>query len=331
MEYLLGFDIGGTKTEVSLFQLNSGDGQFNLAYQDRTTDIKLNYSKRMPTNRKNGYEAYLENIVALTKSTLEENNLSIDSIDGIGLGLPGSVHPQTKKMLNGNTRMLIGKDFISDFTKALNFKKKVSANNDASCFALAEALCGAGLKYQEETGVLVSSQQSIGIILGTGCGGGLINAGKIIEGGKGGGGEIGHFPLVTNGHSCYCGLHGCAEQYLAGPAIESSMKIRQSQADQKRLLSSEEIFSLASTGDSVALGVIGDYKERLAEFLISLNNIFDPHYFVLGGGVSKQSLIYENLESELSRKMFVTGRTPNIYQHQLSDSAGSLGAAIMTL
>ncbi len=329
MEYLLGFDIGGTKTEVSLFQLNTGIGQFNLSREDQTTDIKLNFSKRMPTARDDGYEAYLKNIVALTHSALEENNLSIDSIDGIGLGLPGSVHPQTKQMLNGNTHMLIGKDFVSDFTKALNFKKKISANNDASCFALAEALCGAGLKYQEETGILVSSQQSIGVILGTGCGGGLINAGKIIEGGKGGGGEIGHFTLVTNGHSCYCGLNGCAEQYLAGPAIESSMKIRQKGSN--KIINAEEIFTLAKSGDALALGVINDYKEKLADFLIALNNIFDPHYFVLGGGVSKQNLIYESLEADLSKKMFVSGRTPSIYQHQLSDSAGGLGAAIMTL
>jgi predicted NBD/HSP70 family sugar kinase len=330
MEYLLGFDIGGTKTEVSLFQMNTGDGQFKVSCQGAITDIKLKYSKRMPTARKDGYESYLKNIVSLVETTLNENNLSIDSIDAIGLALPGSVHPQTKKMLNGNTLMLIGKDFVSDFSKALNFKKKISANNDASCFALAEALCGAGLKYQQSTGIPIKDQQSIGIILGTGCGGGLILGGKIIEGAKGGGGEIGHTTLVSEGHPCYCGRHGCAEQYLAGPAIEATMATRLS-SQLKESPSSEEIFRLAKEGDTLALGVVKDYREKLADFLINLNNIYDPHYFVLGGGVSKQKLIYEDLESELSKKMFVAGITPNIYQHQLSDSAGGLGAAILTL
>lgn len=326
MEYLLGFDIGGTKTEVSLFQLNTGEGQFKVSYKDGQTDIKLICSKRMPTSREEGYETYLKNIVILTEEVLNENNLGIASVDGIGLALPGSVHPQTKKMLNGNTTMLIGKDFVSDFTKALGYKKKISANNDASCFALAEALCGAGLKYQEATGLPVKDQQSIGIILGTGCGGGLILGGKIIDGGKGGGGEIGHSTLVTDGHACYCGRHGCAEQYLAGPAIEKALFTRS-----KEKLSSEEIFKKAQEGEAAALGIVNDYKQKLADFLINLNNIYDPHFFVLGGGVSKQSLIYEGLELELSKKMFVSGETPGVYQHQLSDSAGGLGAAIMTL
>jgi predicted NBD/HSP70 family sugar kinase len=326
MEYLLGFDIGGTKTEVSLFQMNTGSGQFDVFFNGGITDIKLAYSKRMPTSREDGYESYLKNITSLTKTTLLENNLSIDLIDGIGLGLPGSVHPKSKQMLNGNTKMLIGRSFVSDFSKSISFKNKISANNDASCFALAEALCGAGLKYEAETGVPVNSQQSIGIILGTGCGGGLILGGKIIEGGKGGGGEIGHSTLVTNGHPCYCGRLGCAEQYLAGPAIEIAMA-----SQSNRELSSEEIFKKALEGDALALSVVTDYKEKLADFLINLNNIYDPHYFVLGGGVSKQNLIYENLEADLSKKMFVTGKTPGVYQHQLSDSAGGLGAAIMTL
>lgn len=322
MEYLLGFDIGGTKTEVSLFRLRNGNSQFKVSYKNEITDLELCFSKRMPTASNEGYETYLKNICSLVEATLIENKLDIGSIDGIGLGLPGSVHPESKQMLNGNAKMFIGKDFVSDFSKAINFKNKISANNDASCFALAEALCGAGLKYQEETGIEVKDQQSIGIILGTGCGGGLILKGKIINGAKGGGGEIGHSTLVTNGTPCYCGRLGCAEKYLAGPALEATMG---------KNLGSEEIFKLAESGDSEALKVINNYRELLADFLTNLNNIYDPHYFVLGGGVSKQKLIYQTLEKDLSEKMFVTGIVPRVYQHQLSDSSGGLGAAIMTL
>ncbi len=321
MEHLLGFDIGGTKTEVSLFALGGGDGDFKVSTKDGKSDLKVLASKRMPTSRQDGYETYLKNLLELIPAVTKEGSIEIDDLEGMGLGLPGSVHPETGKMLNGNTHMMIGKDVAGDIREALGFRSPIAVNNDASCFALAEALCGAGLKYEADHGLPISRQQSIGIILGTGCGGGLIYGGKILNGGKGGGGEIGHTTLVTDGHPCYCGRMGCAELYLAGPALEKNMPGKKA----------TEIFELAEKKDPAALAVVNDYRQKLCDFLINLNNFYDPHYIVLGGGVSKQTVIYEGLEEELGKKMFVSGKTPNIYQHQLSDSAGVLGAAIMVL
>jgi len=321
MEHLLGFDIGGTKTEVSLFALGGGDGEFKVSTSSGRSDLKVIASKRMPTARDEGYEPYLKNLLELISSVTNEASIKIEDLKGMGLGLPGSVHPESGKMLNGNTHMMIGKDVAGDLREALNFKAPIAVNNDASCFALAEALCGAGLKYETDHGLPVSKQQSIGIILGTGCGGGLINAGRILNGGKGGGGEIGHTTLITNGHPCYCGRLGCAELYLAGPAFEKNMPGKKA----------TEIFELATKEDPAALAVVNDYRQKLCDFLINLNNFYDPHFIVLGGGVSKQELIYKDLEENLGKKMFVSGKVPNVYQHQLSDSAGVLGAAIMVL
>ena len=330
MDHLLGFDIGGTKTEVTLFGMGGGDGEFKVSVGSSKSDIKPIASKRMPTARKDGYEAYLANLLQLIDDVLNEASIKVEDLIGLGLGLPGSVHPETGKMLNGNTHMMVGKDLGGDLRAALNFKKTIAINNDASCFALAEALCGAGLKYETDHGIPVEKQLSIGIILGTGCGGGLIFGGKILNGGKGGGGEIGHSTLISDGHPCYCGRHGCAEQYLSGPALEATMATRMYSQLEKRP-GAAEIFKLADEGDPLALGVVKDYSQKLCDFLTNLNNVFDPHYFVLGGGVSKQALIYDGLEEELGKKMFVSGKVPNVYQHQLSDSAGVLGAAIMVL
>ena len=330
MDYLLGFDIGGTKTEVTLFQLGAGDGEYKVSVSGKISDIKTLASKRMPTARKDGYEAYLKNLVPLVHEVLAEKSLNVEDLSGIGMGLPGSVHPETGIMVNGNTHMMIKKDFVKDLRSALNFTKPIATNNDASCFALAEALCGAGLKYEADYNVPVSKQQSIGIILGTGCGGGLIFAGKILNGAKGGGGEIGHTTLVRDGHPCFCGRTGCAELYLSGTGLESTMANR-FEGDKDQAPKAFEIFEKAAAGDALASEVVNDYREKLADFLTNLNNIYDPHFFVLGGGVSKQAAIYEGLEDVISKKMFVQGKVPNVYQHQLSDSAGVLGAAIMVL
>lgn len=320
MEHILGFDIGGTKTEITLFQVGSGSGEFQVSRQGKKSDIKTVASKRMPTDRDEGYDHYVNNLVELINTVSNEANIQISDIDGFGLGLPGSVHPETGKMLKGNTRMLEGKDIIGDLRSATGFSNSISVNNDASCFALAEALCGAGLKYEEDHGIPVERQQSIGIILGTGCGGGLILNGKILNGGKGGGGEIGHSTLITNGRDCYCGRKGCAEQYLSGPGLEKTASMK-----------SAEVFEKAESGDDQAKAIVEEYRFQLSEFLTNLNNVYDPHFFVLGGGVSKQSLIYTGIEDLLGEKMFVQGKVPNVYQHQLSDSAGVLGAAIMVL
>lgn len=330
MKHLLGFDIGGTKTEVTLFELGGDSGEFQVSVNAEVLNITNIASKRMPTSRVAGYESYLKNLSDLINSVLAEKSIELNALCGMGIGLPGSVHPETGKMLNGNTKMLIGKEFVKDLRAITKYDGKISVNNDASCFALAEALCGAGLKYEADHGIPVSRQQSIGIILGTGCGGGLINSGKILNGAKGGGGEIGHTTLITNGHSCYCGRSGCAEQYLCGPALEASMATKLG-IDSEKAPGASEIFKLYSEGDPAALEVVDDYRDKLTDFLINLNNIYDPHFFVLGGGVSKQEIIYKGLEEKIGKKMFVCGKVPNIFKHQLSDSAGVLGAAIMVL
>ena len=225
-------------------------------------------------------------------------------------------------MLNGNSQIFIGKSFAKDLNQYFESPVEILCNNDASCFALAEAKLGAGLKYREQFGIPLSQQISIGIILGTGCGGGIISNGKILNGQNGGGGEIGHSTLISNGHSCYCGRKGCAEQYLCGPALERSYGEK---------IAARELFERAGAGEQKAIDCLQSYQKNLIEFLTNLTSIFDPHFFVLGGGLSKQALLYQSLEKGLHAQTFVPQSNPVVYQHKVSDSAGVIGAALLTL
>jgi len=307
---VLGVDIGGTKMEAAVF---SADGNKSLALT----------SKRVPTHRQSGYDNVLQRLTTLINDVLTEEKTKVNDLKGIGLGLPGSVDTETSQMLNGNTSVFIGKDLIGDLKKALNYSGIIKIANDANCFALAETLLGAGTTYKS-TGPITA----IGIILGTGVGGGVIINGQMLTGKNGGASELGHLPLKSHGHPCYCGRYGCSEQYLSGPALEAAFASRIYSQIATRP-TAREIFELAKAQDPLAIAIVKDYKKNLADFLINLTNCYDPDFFVLGGGVSLQEIIYTDLEDKIARESFLPQSTPKVYQHTLGDSAGVIGAALL--
>jgi predicted NBD/HSP70 family sugar kinase len=325
--YLIGIDIGGTKIEAVLYQLSSKDtGEKDTPIFSYSSDkfIQEKNRKRIPTQRQNGYIDVCQRLATLIKDITPE----LAQLKGIGLALPGTVHPQSKKMINGNSAIFIDRPIVADLQEALGQQVPIMVENDANCFALAEALCGAGLLHQENGGKRKEEQIAIGIILGTGCGGGLTINGQIYSGAHGGGSEIGHQVLYPNGHACYCGRFGCAEQYLSGPAIEAAFASRLYSHIEQRP-NAGEIFKMVQAKEPLAMAILSQYRRDLLEFLTNLASVLDPDYFVLGGGVSTQSEIYENLEELLAEKVFVKGSRPRIYQHQIGDSAGALGAALL--
>lgn len=337
---LMGFDVGGTKIEATLFRLSeqspkkSQASDFQCAHPIRGHLYGETLARlREPTERHKGYDSIVDKMAQLVKQTCQSAQVSENELQGIGLGLPGSIDPTSYKMLNGNTMVLINRDLVGDIRKKASLPQSVSlrAENDANCFALAEALCGAGLLHHKKSGIPVSEQTGIGIILGTGCGGGIVIQGRTVRGARGGGGELGHTILVRDGHQCYCGQSGCAEQYLSGPALESLMATRHYSQLGSTFLSAKEIFEKADSGDPAALAVLHRYKNDLARFLGGLTSVFDPHYFVLGGGLSLQPSIYEKLSENLAQHTFLPDTFISIYQHQLGDSAGGLGAALLNL
>ncbi len=296
----LGIDIGGTKLEAILIE-------------KKTAGVNVLQKKRTATDRDQGYYRIIENLTHLIKDTCPNTKELI----AIGIGLPGTVDPKTGMMIKGNTRALENMPLAEDLKKNLNFGAPVLIENDANCFALAEVYAGAGVNYEKDFGVPCEKQNAVGVILGTGVGGGVVINGKVVGGRRGAGGEIGHMTLHPNGRACYCDRKGCAEQYLSGPAIE----LEQFNETGKKL-PAPDVFQASGN-------VLKNYQKNLAAFLGNIANVLDPDYFVLGGGVSLQKSIYENISEDLPTQLFVSKNPPPVYQHVVGDSAGSLGAAMV--
>lgn len=288
----LGYDIGGTKTELAAL-----DGNSQVLFQ-----------KRLPTERDKGYEHILSVLKTLFFDFLKETNTPIETVSTIGFALPGSVNPKTQTMTIGNTRVLENKPLIKDFLNILNIDIPTYAANDANCFALAECQLGVGKNS------LI--QNMVGIILGTGVGGGLVVDRKAYAGARGAAGEIGHIFLKATNEVCYCGQSGCAELTLSGTGLQKAYFDKTSQSQSASVILRDPHF-------------LTEYKSNLALFLAKLTNIFDPDCFVLGGGVSKTDTIYNNLESLMIPHLFYKNNPPKILKHGISDSAGSLGAALL--
>ena len=186
--FKIGIDLGGTKTEGVLV-----DEEFQVIER-----------KRVPTNQDNGYESILETIQDLV-GDLKKNNEKTS----IGVCTPGALSKESGLIKNSNTQCLIGKDLKNDLEKILD--QEISIENDANCFALAEARLGAAKNHDTV----------FGVIMGTGVGGGLVIDGKIHTGRTNIAGEWGHHSLHSEGNSCYCGHNGCVETYISGPASVS--------------------------------------------------------------------------------------------------------------
>lgn len=311
-ELYLGLDIGGTKVEGAIALIDPICGQIQVYSQ-----------KKILLEKPTTYENFLDSVFGLICTLVSESKIEYSSLKALGAGLPGSIDPKTNVMLNGNTIFLIGKNFVSDLNEKLFNKFKIRhplfVNNDANLFALAEGTFGVGRKFYEQRNIAIKDQVLVGITLGTGVGGGAVSEGKILHGAHGSSLEVGHISLDPKGPRCYCGQNGCAEIYLSGTGLQKMNSIE----------SSIEIFKKAELGDLEALEILKEYRAKMIHFLSILNNLFNPHYFVFGGGLSQQKVLFQDLHSDLKEKIFLTPEfCPEIYTFQLGDSAGLFGAML---
>jgi fructokinase len=234
----------------------------------------------------------------------------------VGIGMPGSLAPGSGLVQNANSTWLNGRPFGRDLEGCL--RRPVRLANDANCFALSEAVDGAG----------AGARSVFGVILGTGCGGGLVFQGALIDGPLGIGGEWGHNPLPWAGDAehpgpvCWCGRRGCMEGWVSGPALE---------ADHARVaglrLSSEAIVARAASGDPAARATLDRHADRLARGLAHVINIFDPHVVVLGGGLSNLAHLYEELPDRIGAHLFSARPRIAIGRPRWGDASGVRGAA----
>ena len=295
---LWGIDLGGTKVE-------------GVIMDPQNPSVPIHRLRR-DTGSSQGYDHILSQIVGVIRDLETASGLSRPS--SIGIGTPGIVDPLTGSLKNSNTVCLNGRPLRDDLATAL--KCSFVMANDANCFALAEAICGAG---QNEEVVL-------GLILGTGVGSGIVINGKILNGHHGIAGEWGHNPLCGESRLCYCGRKGCVETVIAGPSLERFYQ--ENGGDKVRL---PEIVTRALAGELRAIETMELLRCKFAEAIAAVINILDPDVIVIGGGVGNVSLLYEYAtREEILRHLFNSEITTGIVRPQLGDSAGVFGAALLT-
>lgn len=281
----IGIDLGGTKTEGVVL--------------DHSGAVVLR--ERRPTPASDGYDAILRTIVDLVREL--EARIAVDC--SVGIGTPGSLSVKTGNLKNSNTQALNGRPILQDLSAAL--AREIRIQNDANCFALAEAVAGAGR----------GKNVVFGIILGTGVGGGIVINGRAHDGPNHVAGEWGHNVLEDDGPGCYCGKRGCVETLLSGPGFAR---------DYGHGVDASEIVRRAATDDG-ARAALDRYVKRFGKALAIVVDILDPDIVVLGGGLSSIERLTCDTHAAMAPYVFNDTIATPIVKNQLGDSAGVIGAA----
>jgi fructokinase len=304
MDQVIGVDLGGTKIEAVVARRRVEGGAPALEVVAR---------HRVPTPSDQGYDAVLAATAGLIRSMGEGAGLDLARVP-IGVGMPGGTVRRTGVVKNSNSVCLNGRPFRADLAEALG--RPITFDNDANCFALAEATLGAAAAHRD--GVV------FGVIMGSGVGGGIVFRGQVWEGAQGIAGEWGHHAVFAgSARPCYCGQRGCLEVHASGPAVEADYAAR---AGERRKLA--EIAQRRATDPHAAAAIEG-LLEAFGRGLANLIDILDPSAVVLGGGVSNLDLLYTEGVARVAALVFNDELVTPILRHALGDSAGVLGAALI--
>jgi fructokinase len=291
----LGLDIGGTKIEAAVLD----------------TAGEVHFRKRVPTPAEYGP------LLAAITGIVREADQRIGGRVSVGVGAPGGLSPRTGLMQNvQNIDAMMGRPFNRDLERVL--ARPVRLANDADCFALSEASDGAG----------AGASIVLGIILGTGCGGGLVVERRLMPGANSAAGEWGHNSLPwpdaaeVPGPPCSCGKPGCMELYLSGPGLQ-----RDHAQTTGETLDARTIVTRAERGDPACRATFDRYIDRLARAMASLINLFDPDVIVVGGGLSHIASLYGRVPARWTR--YLTGEhvETRFVPNKHGDASGVRGAA----
>jgi fructokinase len=291
----IGVDLGGTKTEI-------------IALDESGNELL----RRRIASPRDDYPATLDNVVRL----IRDSESQLGARGTIGIGTPGAISPATGLLRNSNSTWLNGKPLLHDLIERL--QRDVRIDNDANCFALSEAVDGAGSGHKVV----------FGIILGTGTGAGIVVDRQVWRGPNRIAGEWGHNPLPwpsddeRPGPACYCGKRGCIETFLSGPGFASDHAAVTGAA-----LEGSEIVAAAMQGEQCSLASVERYEQRLARALAHVINLLDPDAIVLGGGMSNVARWYETVPRLWQEWVFSDRVDTLLLRNRHGDSSGVRGAA----
>ena len=291
----IGIDLGGTKTE-------------GILIDDEGKELARNRIKTEKT-----YEGTISGIISIVEKF--DTNFGIS--ETVGIGMPGAVSSESAVVKNANSIWLNGKPFKKDLQKKI--ERKVNLENDANCFALSEAVDGAGKGYPVV----------FGVIIGTGTGGGISVNQKVLAGKNNIAGEWGHVGLPNRSDNekkyvkqCYCEKNGCMETYVSGPGFASCFNLKHNTT-----YDSHAILEEFNNNEKRAIEALDNYVDHLARGLSLVCNILDPDIIVLGGGMSNISYIYDHINTSLKKYIFSDTFNTKVVKNVHGDSGGVRGAA----
>lgn len=291
----LGIDLGGTKIEIIAL-----DAAGRECLRRRVPTPQGDYT---------GTVAAVAGLVEAIESELGQRGR-------VGLGIPGAESATGGLIKNANSTCLIGQPLRRDLQTLL--QRQIRIENDANCFALSEAVDGAG----QGAGIV------FGVILGTGVGGGIVVHERVLTGANHIAGEWGHNPLPYPEDEalppavCYCGRRGCVETWLSGPGLTADHARHNNET-----LSPQDIEVRARQGDAACEATLQRYERRLAKALAQVINILDPEVIVLGGGLSNMDRLYSNVPVLWAEYIFSDIVHTRLLRNRHGDSSGVRGAA----
>lgn len=306
MKYYFGIDLGGTTVKLGLFSVNG----------------VLLQKWEIPTRTENAGEHILPDIADSVLQVLAKNGIRKEQVLGGGIGVPGAVQQDRIVApcvnLNG-----WGGDVACKLEALCGFP--VKAVNDANAAALGELWQGSGKGYDSV----------VFVTLGTGVGGGIIINGKLLRGGHGAGGEIGHVKVDPDETECCgCGKKGCLEQYASATGVVRAAKRFLNESDKPSVLrevpkiTAKAIFDAAKQGDELANEIVDFFGQRLGYGLATISCVCDPEIFVIGGGVSAAGQIILDRVAESFRKhAFPASEQTRFALASLGNDAGIYGCA----
>ena len=296
--FKVGIDYGGTKIEGILM-----DNEGNEILRKRST-----------------YEKNYESGIDTVKSLIEEFDRHTNSVNTVGVCIPGFSSKETGLVNNANCVWINDRPFHKDLERSLN--RDIKLMNDANCFALSEAIDGSGANYQSVWG----------IIIGSGFGGSFVYKKQVIEGINQVAGDWGHQPLPYPTKEEYdlnpkcevgnCGRPLCAEQFISGIGFTKIFNSKYGTNFRTR-----EIVALEANGDERAKKEFELYEDRFARLISVMIGIIDPDVIVIGGGMSNVARIYENIPKLLPKYTFSDKIRNKILRNTHGDSSGVRGAA----
>ncbi len=312
--YRIGIDLGGTKIE-------------GVALDAHRRECAR---RRIDTEAQGGPQHIVARIAGLYAGLVCQID---DAPHTLGIGTPGAISPNTGLLKNSNTVCLNRLPLQSMLEAALQHPLRIG--NDANCFALAEALHGAGRGHD----------MVFGVILGTGCGGGLVIDGRVRSGPQALAGEWGHMVLDPAGDLCYCGARGCVETFISGSGLERRFAQRLAAAQPGHAIaaglraaptngvsdqwSASRIHQGFQAGDPLCAAAMAEFFARFGQATANLIAVLDPDIIVLGGGLSHIDALYTDGRAEVAKRVFSDELTTPIVPNQLGDAAGVIGAALL--